>query len=393
MKKEEARDILGVSSDQSSVEEIRKAYKKKALATHPDKNPNDPDAKSKFQKVSEAYKCLTDPNYVAEEGLGDVSEEELFNMFNEMFYDMFDSMAEEFGQMADGTDIPPPPPEFIKAFLKHEMSNEMNGTSNEFDFNDVMKDMDPSVLEDIGGFGSAGLGGSKGEGSRKSARSMFDADEANDMMRMMMASGMASMGKGGEDDLSEEEMAMMAQMMGGGGGGQGGDLKSMMSLMGGMGLGGEDDFDDGEMAMMAQMMGSMGMGAMPGGMPGGNGRSRGSKAPSKRSSSGSAAAKKGSGSLSKEGEGRRGKDQEAPTTSRNVDAGADLEVGVTCLVRGSQVGTVRYIGEVHYAKGDWVGVELEDGGGKNNGTIKGKSYFSCEPGFGIMVRPSDVEVM
>ena len=86
MKKEEAREILGISSDQSSVEEIRKAYKKKALATHPDKNPNDPDAKSKFQKVSEAYKCLTDPNYVAEEGLGDVSEEELFNMFNEMFF-------------------------------------------------------------------------------------------------------------------------------------------------------------------------------------------------------------------------------------------------------------------------------------------------------------------
>ena len=391
MKKEEAREILGISSDQSSVEEIRKAYKKKALATHPDKNPNDPDAKSKFQKVSEAYKCLTDPNYVAEEGLGDVSEEDLFNMFNEMFYDMFDSMAEEFGQMADGTDIPPPPPEFIKAFLKHEMNNEMNGTSNEFDFNDVMKGMDSSVLEDIEGFGSAGLGGSKGGGSsaaRKGARSMFDADEANEMMRMMMASGVASMGTGldGEDDLSEEEMAMMAQMMGGGGGGGGGqgdDLKSMMSLMGGMGL---DDGD--EMAMMAQMMGSMGMDGMPGGMPGGNGRSRGFKAPGKRSSSGSSSGCKG-------GEGRRGRgnDQEAPATARKVDAAADLEVGGTCLVRGSQVGTVRYIGEVHYAKGDWVGVELEDGGGKNNGTIKGKSYFSCEPGFGIMVRPSDVEVL
>ena len=44
----------------------------------------------------------------------DISEE-LFNMYNEMFFDMFDSLQEEFGQMADWTDVPPPPPEFIKS--------------------------------------------------------------------------------------------------------------------------------------------------------------------------------------------------------------------------------------------------------------------------------------
>lgn len=35
---------------------------------------------------------------------------------------------------------------------------------------------------------------------------------------------------------------------------------------------------------------------------------------------------------------------------------------------------VRYQGPVHYADGEWVGVEVEDAGvGKNNGTIKARS--------------------
>lgn len=38
------------------------------------------------QRVSEAYKCLTDPNYVDDdEAEGDLSEEEMFSMFNSMF--------------------------------------------------------------------------------------------------------------------------------------------------------------------------------------------------------------------------------------------------------------------------------------------------------------------
>jgi dynactin complex subunit len=44
-----------------------------------------------------------------------------------------------------------------------------------------------------------------------------------------------------------------------------------------------------------------------------------------------------------------------------------------------------------------VGVELdEEGMGKNNGTVKGVSYFKCEKQggpFGIMVRPSEVSLV
>jgi len=45
----------------SSERDITKGYKKKALRHHPDKNPDNPRAGEIFQKISKAYKILTDP--------------------------------------------------------------------------------------------------------------------------------------------------------------------------------------------------------------------------------------------------------------------------------------------------------------------------------------------
>jgi curved DNA-binding protein len=52
-------DILGVPKG-ASEDEIKKAFKKKALQYHPDHNENDTKAEDKFKKVNEAYAVLKD---------------------------------------------------------------------------------------------------------------------------------------------------------------------------------------------------------------------------------------------------------------------------------------------------------------------------------------------
>ena len=50
--------ILGLEAS-ATLEEVRKAYKKKALQFHPDKNLS-PDAEEKFKELAEAYEVLSD---------------------------------------------------------------------------------------------------------------------------------------------------------------------------------------------------------------------------------------------------------------------------------------------------------------------------------------------
>jgi DnaJ-class molecular chaperone len=52
-------DILGVSKN-ASKEEIRKAYRQKALKWHPDRNKS-AEANGKFKEINEAYEVLSDP--------------------------------------------------------------------------------------------------------------------------------------------------------------------------------------------------------------------------------------------------------------------------------------------------------------------------------------------
>ncbi len=59
--KEDYYDILGISKSASAAE-IKKAYRKKALEYHPDKNPGDEKAEEMFKKSAEAYEVLSNPD-------------------------------------------------------------------------------------------------------------------------------------------------------------------------------------------------------------------------------------------------------------------------------------------------------------------------------------------
>nr|XP_019012815.1 dynactin 1 [Kwoniella pini CBS 10737]OCF51596.1 dynactin 1 [Kwoniella pini CBS 10737] len=58
------------------------------------------------------------------------------------------------------------------------------------------------------------------------------------------------------------------------------------------------------------------------------------------------------------------------------------------------IGYVRWTGfNPAFAAGKWVGVELLEAGGKNDGSVKGERYFDCQPNHGVFVRPSQVKIL
>uniref|UniRef100_A0A182JQ22 Dynactin subunit 1 n=1 Tax=Anopheles christyi TaxID=43041 RepID=A0A182JQ22_9DIPT len=68
-----------------------------------------------------------------------------------------------------------------------------------------------------------------------------------------------------------------------------------------------------------------------------------------------------------------------------------LKIGQRVELTGKDVrGTIAYVGMTAFAVGKWVGVILDDAKGKNNGSIKGQQYFSCEENYGMFVRPTQV---
>ncbi len=59
MAKRDYYEVLGVSKT-ATDEEIKKAYRKAAMANHPDTHPNDKEAEERFKEATEAYEVLSD---------------------------------------------------------------------------------------------------------------------------------------------------------------------------------------------------------------------------------------------------------------------------------------------------------------------------------------------
>ncbi|XP_032402385.1 dynactin subunit 1 isoform X7 [Xiphophorus hellerii] len=74
--------------------------------------------------------------------------------------------------------------------------------------------------------------------------------------------------------------------------------------------------------------------------------------------------------------------------------GRPAKVGSLVEVIGKgQRGTVAYIGNTLFASGKWVGVILDEPKGKNDGTVQGKRYFTCQENYGIFVRQSQIQLV
>ncbi|TVY55676.1 Dynactin, 150 kDa isoform [Lachnellula cervina] len=72
---------------------------------------------------------------------------------------------------------------------------------------------------------------------------------------------------------------------------------------------------------------------------------------------------------------------------------SDVRIGQTVELADGRSAIVRFVGQPHFAAGDWIGVELEDNSGKNDGSIQGERYFDCEMGRGMFLRPPAVRII
>ena len=96
--KQDYYDILGVSKGATNSE-IKKAYRKKAIEFHPDKNPGDSSSEEKFKYAAEAYEVLGDPDKKAKYdqyghsafdgsqgfGGGGMNMDDIFSQFGDIF--------------------------------------------------------------------------------------------------------------------------------------------------------------------------------------------------------------------------------------------------------------------------------------------------------------------
>ncbi|PPJ53174.1 hypothetical protein CBER1_11725 [Cercospora berteroae] len=89
--------------------------------------------------------------------------------------------------------------------------------------------------------------------------------------------------------------------------------------------------------------------------------------------------------------------QKIDASYREVDS-RHIKQGARCRLlpeTDHRRGTVQFVGhvpEIPGGIGAWIGIQLDEPTGKNDGSVKGQRYFECQPNGGVFVRPERVEV-
>lgn len=72
---------------------------------------------------------------------------------------------------------------------------------------------------------------------------------------------------------------------------------------------------------------------------------------------------------------------------------SNISIGQLVQLKDGRKGEIRFIGPTEFSpEGIWVGVELDEPLGKNDGAVAGISYFSCEPNHGLFARAGALTV-
>ncbi|TMW55309.1 hypothetical protein Poli38472_013200 [Pythium oligandrum] len=313
---QDAYMTLDVSST-ATEEEVRTAYRKLALRYHPDKNPS-PEATTKFQELSAAYKRICDHN--ARNKRAPSNQFSPFDMFaggtdsDEEDIEDFDLSFEEMLMMFQMLFGPPPSRPKASASRKGRLP--------------------------------------RGRGVAKAAKPRSDSKAGPRVVVNRGGRRRKAPTAGYEDEL---DMMIFEQFMS-------------------MGMD-DDDLDGMEADMVDEMMHLFGGGPPP-----------------RRFNQASSDAEE----IEEVSDWEEEEEKEANQTENKRDQAKDpvpITVGAHVRVSGKLTGVVKFVGPVHYTKGEFVGVELTDAVGKNDGTIKGVAYFSCPPRHGLMVRPQEIAVV
>lgn len=91
---------------------------------------------------------------------------------------------------------------------------------------------------------------------------------------------------------------------------------------------------------------------------------------------------------------RKPKKKEPPTTSTGEREANIMSEGQRVYMKKSGAGVIRFVGRIDVLPlGWWIGVELDDAVGKNDGEVKGSRIFNCPKEHGLFVRPARIHFL